>query len=292
MAWIDDDVVVNGVRLHYARGGQGRPVLLLHGVTDAGRCWGRTADTLARAHDVILLDQRAHGHSEAPESGYALADLAADAAGVIRTLGLAPAAVLGHSLGARVGLTLAATYTDLVARLVLEDPPLDYDWSSEQPGLDANQARYNWFEEVRGLRMLAPAEVVAHCRAQAPTWSADECVRWAESKLLVHPRLWGPGGLTIAGPWRQEMEQIACPVLLVRGAVAVGTDSADLEMGSVVDHAHAAEAMHLLRHGADVCIPRAGHSVHRDRFDAFITSVGPFLSNHEASGSPHGFDHN
>src|SRR5579884_1862621 len=109
MEWVEGDVTVAGVRLHYARGGQGSPALLLHGVTDSGRCWGRTAATLAARHDVVLLDQRGHGRSDAPRGGYDLSDFASDAAGVIRALGLAPAAVVGHSLGARVALLLAAS---------------------------------------------------------------------------------------------------------------------------------------------------------------------------------------
>lgn len=269
MEWIEGDVSVAGVRLHYVRGGQGTPVLMLHGITDMGRCWGRTADALARSHDVILLDQRAHGHAEAPEHGYTLDDLAADAAGVIRALGLAPAAVVGHSLGARVGLALAAASPDLVARLVLEDPPLDVDWSSpEQPELDADQVRYQWFAWLRDLRALSRGALTARCHAESPAWSDDECSAWAESKLLVSPRLWEPGGIEIAGPWRQQLEQVTCPVLLVRG---------EASLGSIVDEALAAEVIRLARQGDDVLIPGAGHSIHRDQFDAFIDAVGPFL---------------
>lgn len=272
MEWSDGDVMVDGLQLRYARAGQGRPVLLLHGLGDAGRCWGRTAEALAQSHDVILLDQRGHGQSAAPQRGYALSDLAADAAGVIRELDLAPAAVLGHSLGARAGLTLAATSPELVAQLVLEDPPLDVDWSL--PGLDAGQARYQWFAGLRSLRELSQEALLARCRAQSPAWSLSECAVWAQSKRQANPHLWGPGGLEIAGPWREEMARVDCPVLLVRGDVE---QAADVERGSIVDEAHAAEAMQLLRQGQDAYIAGAGHSIHRDRFEAFMAVVGPFL---------------
>lgn len=269
MDWMDGDVVVSGVRLRYARGGQGSPVLLLHGVTDSGRCWGRTAEALARAHDAILLDQRGHGGSQAPESGYRLADLAGDAAGTIRALGAAPAAVVGHSLGARAGLTLAATYPDLVSRLVLIDPPLDVNWSSpEHPEWDTDTARYHWFAWVRDFRALSQEALVDLCRSRSPAWSADECARWAESKLQLSPRLWGPGGIEIAGSWREEMARVGCPTLLVRG---------DAALGSIVDDAYAAEAMRLLADGADVRIEGAGHSIHRDQCDACLAAIRPFL---------------
>ncbi len=272
MVWTDGDTIVEGVRLHYTRAGQGSPVLLLHGVTDAGPCWGRTAEALAESHDVVLLDQRAHGRSEAPECGYALADLAGDAAGIIRHLNIAPATVLGHSLGARVGLTLAALYPDLVAWLVLDDPPMDVNWSSpdQPPDLDVDQMRYRWFTNARTLRALSRDDLIALCKAQSPRWSPDECARWSESKQQVDPRLWEAGGLSIDTSWRHEMPEVACPVLLVRG---------DVSLGSIVGDAHAAEAMGLLRHGHDVRIAGAGHSIHRDNFDDFISAVAPFLAN-------------
>lgn len=273
MDWTEGDVVVTGVRLHYARAGSGSVVLLLHGVTDSGRCWGRTADALARSHDTILLDQRGHGESAAPESGYALADLAGDVAGAIRVLGLASASVVGHSLGARAGLTLAATYPDLVTRLVLIDPPLDVDWSSpEHPEWDADTARYQWFAWARDCRALSREALVDRCRSRSPAWSADECARWAESKLQLSPRLWGPGGIEIAGSWREELARVRCPTLLVRGDVA---------LGAIVDDAHAAEAARLLTGGADVRIEGAGHSIHRDQLDACLAAIRPFLDGTE-----------
>jgi len=144
--WDEGDVVANGLRLHYRRGGQGPTILLLHGVAGNGLAWGRVADALARGHDIILLDQRGHGRSAAPPSGYRLADFAADAVAAIDLLRAAPVAIMGHSLGARVALAVAARRPDLVARVVLEDPPLDAGLDPAQGSEeDANRERYDWF---------------------------------------------------------------------------------------------------------------------------------------------------
>lgn len=262
MEWTGGDCIIGGVRLHYARGGQGSPVMMLHGVTDNGRYWGHTASALAARHDVVLLDQRGHGRSGAPASGYDLASLAADAAGMLAALRIMPTAVVGHSLGARVALTLAATQPALVSRLVLEDPPMDLASARSE------QERYDRFAWLRDLKSRTRDELIARCRAQWPWWEGDDCVVWAESKLEASPRLWGAGGISIDSDWRAELRAVACPLLLVRGDVA---------RGSLVDEAHAAEALALARAGQDIYIAEAGHSIHRDQPAAFASAVVAFL---------------
>lgn len=234
-------------------------------MTDNGPCWGRTAATLAASHDVVLLDQRGHGRSAAPEVGYELPDLAADAAGLLAALDLAPVAVVGHSLGARVALTLAATQPELVSRLVLEDPPLATAWT----GPDVDDQRHTWFEWLRDLKALTRAQLIARCHAESPAWDEAECSAWAESKLQASPRLWAPGGISFSSDWRGELRAVTAPLLLVRG---------DTALGSIVDDARAADVLALARNGRDARIAEAGHSIHRDQADAFAAVVAPFLA--------------
>src|SRR5678810_82351 len=102
--------------------GDNPALLLLHGLTDHGRYWSRTAAALEDLYDVVMLDQRGHGLSDQPARGYSDEEMAADAAGVIEALALAPAAVLAHSMGGAVTNVLAGTRPDLVSRAVLLDP--------------------------------------------------------------------------------------------------------------------------------------------------------------------------
>jgi len=69
---------------------------------------------------VILVDLRGHGRSDKPETGYHIDDMAADVAGVMDALGIKKAHVVGSSLGAEVGLSLAANHPDRVRSLVCE----------------------------------------------------------------------------------------------------------------------------------------------------------------------------
>jgi alpha/beta hydrolase fold/DinB superfamily len=117
----------DGVRLHYlewspAREGRGPALLLLHGLSSNARVWERMAAQLP-ARRVIALDQRAHGLSDRPAAGYAMAELVADAAHAVDALGLGRPVVGGHSWGAAVALALAADRPELAAGLAFVDGP-------------------------------------------------------------------------------------------------------------------------------------------------------------------------
>ena len=128
--WTQNDLLINGVRLHYARTGHGdkRPLVLVHGFSDHGLCWTPTARDLESEYDVIMPDMRAHGLSERVQPGEKV-DMAADLAGLIRTLGLRRPIVCGHSMGAMITYQIGVRFPELASALVLEDPP----WWLSQP---------------------------------------------------------------------------------------------------------------------------------------------------------------
>jgi N-formylmaleamate deformylase len=119
-------VVANGVKIHFLEyGEEGPTVLLLPGITTPAILWGFVSERIATYTRVIALDNRGRGLSDQrPGLSYRLEDYAADAAGVIDTLALNNVIVLGHSMGARIGLRLAAQYPQLLSRLILADPPV------------------------------------------------------------------------------------------------------------------------------------------------------------------------
>ena len=100
-SWYDGTIKANGIRQHYYRTGDGsKPALVLcHGVTDNGLCWTPVARALENAFDVIMVDARGHGLSDAPEDGYTTEDRADDVAALIQALGLEKPIILGHSMG-------------------------------------------------------------------------------------------------------------------------------------------------------------------------------------------------
>jgi N-formylmaleamate deformylase len=119
-------VLANGVKIHFLEYGAGNPaVLLLPGITTPAILWGFVSERIGTYARVIALDNRGRGLSDQrPGLRYRLEDYAADAAGVIEALALENVVVLGHSMGARIGIRLAADYPQLVSRLILADPPV------------------------------------------------------------------------------------------------------------------------------------------------------------------------
>lgn len=118
-----------GVRLHYVdwpaaspTAAAEPPLLCIHGLTANARCWDALAAALPHRR-IVAVDLRGRGLSGRPAdpTAYGPEQHAADCAAVADTLGLRQVTAIGHSLGAFVAATFAATYPDLVSRLVLVD---------------------------------------------------------------------------------------------------------------------------------------------------------------------------
>jgi len=117
----DAFVDLRGLRFHYRDwGGQGAPVVLLHGLASNARIWDLTAPLLAQRFRVLALDQRGHGLSDKPD-GYDFPSISGDLAALIEALGLERPGLVGHSWGGNVALQFAADHPDAVAWLALVD---------------------------------------------------------------------------------------------------------------------------------------------------------------------------
>jgi len=119
---------VNGVALHHVRGGDGPPLVLLHGFPQDWYEWRRVMPRLAERYTVVAVDLRGAGLSDAPPDGYDAPTLAGDVAGLLDALDLAPAHVVGHDVGGIVAYALARlhpvrTVTIIEALLPGLDPP-------------------------------------------------------------------------------------------------------------------------------------------------------------------------
>jgi pimeloyl-ACP methyl ester carboxylesterase len=101
--------------------GTGKPILCVHGITANCRCWDVLADALAPEYRVLAMDLRGRGGSDKPSEGYALEYHLRDINCILDDLGLDRAVIMGHSLGAFIGLAFAAEYPDRTDRLILVD---------------------------------------------------------------------------------------------------------------------------------------------------------------------------
>lgn len=139
----------NGVDINALVGGNGPPLLLLHGYPQSHLIWHRTAPQLAKRYTVVATDLRGYGRSEKPvglpdHSNYSKREMAKDQVEVMRQLGFDTFYVCGHDRGARVAHRLAVDHPGAVKRVMLLDisPTLTM---YEQTTMDFARSYWWWF---------------------------------------------------------------------------------------------------------------------------------------------------
>ena len=198
--------------------GQGPPLLVLHGVFGSGDNWATFVKPWLEQRTVHLLDLRNHGKSpHAPDTSYAA--LAADVAAYIQNLELGPVAVLGHSMGGKTTLQLAATYPSLVSRAAIVDiAPRGYR-PHHQAYLDGYRAL-----DVATLQSRAQAE--ERMAAFVPDASLRQFLlknlgRNADGTFALRLNLEAvASGIENVGAALPENANITCPLLCVGGAAS------------------------------------------------------------------------
>lgn len=111
---------VEGIELHYARAGSGEPLLLIQGMSGTHVAWGESFRSALEAHfDCIVFDNRGIGLSGAVDQPFTIAEMAADAAGLLDALGIESAHVLGISMGGMIAQELALAQPGRLRSLIL-----------------------------------------------------------------------------------------------------------------------------------------------------------------------------
>jgi pimeloyl-ACP methyl ester carboxylesterase len=195
------------------------PVVILHGVLQAGEGMSYLAEVLAAWSEVIVPDLRGRGDTEQPEDGYDPATMAADVAALLDTLEIGPVVVIGRKHGGVVAYHLAASRPDLVAGLVMGD-------TSPQ----INEARADRVRERMASfpRLFASLEEAERFYEEALGLPIDR----ARNDIPVDLQQLDGGGYA----WRHNLdlvariedacmprsdwallEQITCPILVLRG---------------------------------------------------------------------------
>ena len=101
--------------------GKAGPILCIHGITANCRCWDVLASALSPDYQVMAMDLRGRGQSDKPPAGYSLDHHLRDINCLLDDLQLERATIMGHSLGAFIGLAFAAQYPQRTDRLILVD---------------------------------------------------------------------------------------------------------------------------------------------------------------------------
>jgi pimeloyl-ACP methyl ester carboxylesterase len=271
------------LKLHYVDwGNREKPLLvLLHGGRDHCRSWDWVAQELRRSFHVVAPDLRGHGDSAwAIGSTYSMIDYVLDVSALLKTLDLFPVTIVAHSLGASVALQYAGIYPDRVSRLVAIEglgPPAGMTKPSS-----AAARMLQWVREMQALTRRHPKpyvtfdEAVSRMREANPHLGAELARHLTENGVIRHEDgtySWKFDNFVRAvSPYlfnldeaREIWGQITCPVLLVRGRESWAPDP------------EADGRVRAFRRAQVVTIDRAGHWVHHDQLQAFLSQVRGFL---------------
>lgn len=269
------------LKLHYVVWGDesSPPVLLIHGNRDHARTWDQVAVQLKREYCVYAVDLRGHGDSQwSVGSQYSLPEFVLDVASLGRELNRNPLTVIGHSLGGAVALEYTGVFPQFVKKLVAVEglgPPVREpvqgsirmrSWIGQMQEFDQRKPRRYASLHDATKRMLEEnphltEEMAGHLTIHGMRPNDDGTLSW---KFDNYVRLHSPYEFNIAEA-REIWNQITCPTLLIRGSESWASDP---------EQDGKATAFHDYR---NVLVRDAGHWVHHDQIDAFMTVLWDFL---------------
>ncbi|SEM98086.1 alpha/beta fold hydrolase [Lihuaxuella thermophila] len=237
-------------------GGDGPPLLALHGHMNEGRFVQGLADAIHHEYRVVALDQRGHGESERPTS-YANDRYVDDALAWMDELGLQKAIILGHSLGGVVAYRLAAKQPRRVAAMIVEDvgAVVDSDlsfvaeWPRRAPTREAL---------CEAMGRLGPPHLYS-MRQYDDGWGLP----FEAEDMIISTRE------TNGDHWSDWLAT-DLPALLLHGT------------RSVVLSCEHAEEMARRRPNTTLVHMDAGHAIYYDNLDAYVKAIRDFLTRIQA----------
>ena len=271
-------VETNGLRFHLRDwGGQGLPIVLLHGLASNARIWDFVAPRLARRHRVVAMDQRSHGLSQGQDSGYGFDETTADLKAILEELGFPHPVIAGHSWGASVAVEFAARYGDIPAGVVLVDgavfSPRSDGASWEETEKRLAPPRIAGTPRTRLVEMIRSGDLGSFWRPEfeeiimagfetSPDGTVAPRLRF-ERHLEIVRALWETDT-------RSHFANVQCPVLLLPVINGEGEHVARKREG-------VAAALKLLSDGRAVWLEDSVHDVPLQRPELVAEEIGRFV---------------
>lgn len=228
-------------------GGEGRDLLLLHGITSNAQTWWRVAPALVRAgFHAVALDMPGHGYS-AETADHRIPSLARLVAGAARQLGMQRPVLIGHSWGGAVALAMAAADAGIAPeRVVLIDPALSLS-------AEIGKTRIANFTKGIGAQADALAPAIA---AANPDWHERD-VYWKAEAMQQCRAEAVIGFFTKSGDWdlTPQLAEVEVPLLLLVADPAA----------TIIDADTRRRAEHHLRADSarSVVVPKTTHNMVR-----------------------------
>jgi len=263
---------VRGVRIRYFVGGDGPPLVLVHGLGGAASNWVELVPALVRRHRVLVPDLPGHGGSSPLPAAPTLSPFADVVAELAERERVFPATVVGHSLGGLVALRLALRHPEAVRTLVLAAA------AGISSGTRARQAALTTILLARPARIVAPFRglvtrvpwlrypVFGYFEAADPLALSPEAVEGFLQPAELHTDVFDAGRALVRDDPRVDLGTVRCPCLVLSGA-----------RDHMVPVADALEYARRLRAPLRI-VPDCGHLLIGERPDACLEAIEELVS--------------
>jgi pimeloyl-ACP methyl ester carboxylesterase len=261
---------------HYQQFGisTGPQMVFLHGLMGSANNWRKIVSSFESQFQCLVYDQRGHGRSFHPKSGYAPEDYAKDLLFLVEALRLPPFVLIGHSMGGRNALCFASQYPQHVKALVIEDigpeaaPEANvyYEYllgMVPTPFVSREAAKnYLYQDFVKNVQSRENPQTLAAFFYSNMEEKPSGQVDWRFSRQgIIDSVVQGRN----QDRW-QDVMSLKCPTLLIRGA-----DSKEFKHETYLE---ILQRQPIMR---GVEIEGAGHWVHSEKPQEFIQSIQQFL---------------
>ena len=272
------------VRLHAVVGGDGPPLLLVHGWPESWYAWRLLMPALARDFTVVAVDQRGMGLSDKPTNGYDTGTQARDLVAAMDALGHRRFAVVGHDTGFAISYALAADHPDRVERVALAEIPGSPGTVTAPPlflpGPLNDRLWHLGFNRIDRLN----EQLVAGREDLFFRWEFDAAAKKLPDEVIDHyvRMLSNPDSLsgsfgwyraldtTIAQDQQRKTRRLAMPVLAIGGEASFGS--------------HVAEAVQAVADDVrGIVIPGVGHFVAEEAPEEMLAALSGFLAPYSAA---------
>ncbi len=282
-------VTVDGAKTSVHVGGNGPPLLLLHGFPQNHMAWEKVAPALSAQRTCVVADLRGYGDSDAPKSKdgalYSKRVMAAELVGVMAALGFSTFDLLGHDRGARVAYRMALDFSDVVMLLgIIEIVPTAAMWDAFNA--DMAMAAYHWTHLAQPYplsEVMIGADPRLYVDHKLRSWTLDKTLDCFSDAALASYRA------QMADPARIHA---MCADYRAGATVDRAIDEADLAAGRKITcpvqfvyanegfPARSGDPLGYWRQWADdvqgVAI-ESGHFAMEENPDAVLAAMGPFV---------------
>ncbi len=247
--------------LHAERRGRGPTLVLVHGFTQTGRCWGAEVDALAEGHEVVLVDAPGHGRSAEIMAGLRTGGrLIADQGG--------EATYLGYSMGARFCLHIALSNPELVRGLVLLGATAGIHDPEEREARRQQDLATAARIERDGLERFLDDWLTQPLFAGIPPERTFRAERLENTVAGLQSSLQQAGTGSQDPSWH-KLARLEMPVLVLAGRE-------DAKFSALAERLVAA----IGGNATLALIDGAGHAAHLEQPERFLAVVQPWLAAH------------